>query len=256
MNCQELRQLLQPYSDGELDLVRHIQIEQHVAECATCAEQEKHLRSLRSAIASPSLYYNAPASLRQKLQLTLPAEPIKRRRFPTPRAMITAGSFLFLIGTTATLSMFLSSPRTSADDQLIAWVVADHIRSVQVDHLTDVLSTDRHTVKPWFQGKLDFAPQVPDLTPQGFNLAGGRLDYLVDRPAAALIYFRRRHAINVFIRPGTGEEVTSTRSLTRQGFQIRHWQHAKMDYWAISDLNDQELDEFVREFQEAVSPAI
>ena len=147
--------------------------------------------------------------------------------------------------------MLLSRAGASADDRLAEWVVAGHVRSLQVDHLTDVASSDRHTVKPWFRGKLDFSPQVPDLSPQGYALSGGRLDYLADRPVAALVYHRRltRHQPLHLARRRRRRESRSQR-LSRQGFHIRHWQRSGMTYWAISDLNDQELDEFVRLFQE------
>ena len=130
------------------------------------------------------------------------------------------------------------------------FVVANHVRSLQVDHLRDVASTDQHTVKPWFRGKLDFSPQVLDLSAQGYTLSGGRLDYASDRPVAALVYYRRLHTINVFTWPAGNSDDKDVRARTRQGFHIRYWQRSGMAYWAISDLNNRELDEFVRLFQE------
>lgn len=249
MNCQDVLPLLHPYCDGELDLVRHLQIEQHLAECASCAEQERHLRSLRTALASPSLYHRAPDSLRERLQATAVTTPapvdVRRGRSALRRATMVA-SVLLLMGTSATISGLFFGAGPSADERLVASVVADHIRSIQVDHLTDVVSSDRHTVKPWFQGKLDFAPNVPDLSEHGYTLSGGRLDYLIDRPVPALVYYRRLHAINVFIRPAANEEDKPMRRLTQQGFHLRQWQQLGMVYWVISDLNDEELDEFVR----------
>jgi anti-sigma factor RsiW len=249
MKCPDVRHLLHPYSDGELDLVRHVEIEDHLTGCAECAEQEKHLRSLRAAISSSSLYHKAPASLPTRIQLATPPLTRGRRRSSLQFAAIAAG-VLLLIGASAAIGMLLSRARTPADDQLAEWVVADHVRSLQVDHLTDVPSSDRHTVKPWFRGKLDFSPQVPDLSPQGYALSGGRLDYLADRPVAALVYYRRSHAINLFTWPAVNDEEKAVRARSRQGFHIRYWQRSGMTYWAISDLNDQELDEFVRLFQE------
>jgi anti-sigma factor RsiW len=260
MNCEEVVSLLHPYTDGELDLVRHLQIEQHLQGCASCREQGQHLQSLRAAIATPSLRYRAPESLRARLQAALPSvtptlPAVRTRSMPPLQRATMAASILLLVGMSATMGMLLSHPGSSMDERLADSVVADHVRSIQVDHLTDVVSSDRHTVKPWFQGKLDFAPNVPDLSEQGYVLSGGRLDYLVDRPVAALVYLRRLHAINVFIRPAPSEEPKTVRTLTRQGFHLCQWQQSGMAYWAISDLNDEELNEFVRLFQAALPQA-
>ena len=254
MNCPELRLLLEPYSDGELDLVRRVEIEGHLAECAECAEQEKRLRSLRDAVSSPSLYHRAPAALRRRIQLATPPLTGGRRR-PILRLAAVAAGILLLAGATGTVGVFLSRPTASADDRLAELVVVGHVRSLQVDHLTDVVSTDRHTVKPWLVGKLDFSPQVPDLSEQGYTLSGARLDYLADRPVAALVYNRALHAINLFTWPAANNEERPLREFSRQGFNIRHWQRAGMTYWAVSDLNGRELDEFVQLFQEQ-SPAL
>jgi len=248
MICRDVLQLLHPYSDGELDLVRHLEIDEHLAECSQCAEQEKHLRSLRAAISSPSLYHRAPAALRTRIQLAEPPATHRKRRSSVQFAAIAAG-VLLLIGASATIGMLLSQAKSSADDRLAELVVASHVRSLQVEHLRDVVSTDRHIVKPWFRGKVDFSPQVPDLSPQGYALSGGRLDYLADRPVAALVYYRGLHAINLFTWSAANDEEKAVQGLARQGFHIRHWQRSGMTYWAVSDLNDQELDEFVRLFQ-------
>ena len=250
MKCRDVHHLLHPYSDGELDLVRHVEIEEHLAGCGECAEREKHLQSLRSAVSSPSLYYQAPAALRLRVQSSV-ATPVTRgrRRFPRQLAAIAAG-VLLLIGASATIGTILSRTGTSSDDRFAERVVASHVRSLQVDHLTDVVSSDQHAVKPWFRGKLDFSPQVPDLTAKGYALSGGRLDYLTDRPVAALVYHRRLHAINLFTWPAIDDTEKSVRGLNRQGFHIRYWQRSGMIYWGISDLNEQEFDEFVRLFRE------
>jgi anti-sigma factor RsiW len=160
-------------------------------------------------------------------------------------AALLAGAF--------TIGMLWPRPGSSGDERLTELVLASHIRSLQVDHMTDVASSDQHTVKPWFRGKLDFSPRVPDLSSAGYTLSGGRLDYLADRPVAALVYHRRQHVINVFTWPASDDEERPMRSLSRQGFHIRSWQRSGMAYWAISDLNPQELDEFVRLIGEHMS---
>ena len=137
-----------------------------------------------------------------------------------------------------------------AADAIIEEVVNGHVRSLMASHLFDVQSTDQHTVKPWFLGKLDFSPPVVDLAPIGFPLVGGRLDYLAGRPAAALVYQRRQHTINLFVAPdrrGAGRAAAEERSI--RGFHVRHWTHDGMSFWAVSDLNDGDLDAFVRTLQ-------
>jgi anti-sigma factor RsiW len=249
MRCRDVQHLLHPYSDGELDLIRQVEIEEHLSDCAECAESEKNLRSLRAALSSPSLYHSAPAGLRSRIQQDMPLATRRKRRSAVRLAAIAAG-VLLLAGASLTIGTLFSQAATSAEDRLAERVVVSHVRSLQVEHLTDVASLDRHTVKPWFVGKIDFSPQVPDLSEQGYALTGGRLDYLADRPVAALVYSRRLHVINVFIWPAVNDEEKAMRGFSRHGFHIRRWQRSGMTYWTISDLNDQELDEFVRLFQE------
>jgi anti-sigma factor RsiW len=254
VDCRDARPLLPAYADGELDLVRHLQVEHHLADCGDCGDRERGLRSLRAAVAGGAPYHRAPESLRARLAAGPPTEPAPaaRKRAAGRFPAVAAG---LLLGAALTAGVFAARAGVSAEGRLADEVVAGHVRALQVDHATDVASSDRHTVKPWFRGKLDFAPQVPDLAAHGFPLTGGRLDYLAGRPVAALVYHRRAHAIDVLTWPAESGDVGPVRALHRQGFHVRHWQRAGMTYWAVTDLNPEELDEFVNLFRAAAAPA-
>ena len=158
-----------------------------------------------------------------------------------------------MIGLAGSALAFVYWPGFAANDRLAESILGSHVRSLQVAHLTDVLSSDRHTVKPWFVGKIDYAPEILDLTAEGYALAGGRLDYVDGHAVAALVYRKRQHVINLFLWPASNGRRDSSQALTLLGFHLRHWQQAGMTYWAISDLNEPELDEFVRLVQEQAS---
>jgi anti-sigma factor RsiW len=256
--------LLGPYSDGELDLMQHVGIEEHLRECAECGEQAENLKSLRGVFESPALYHRAPASLRTKVLAGLGAEPVGRsaasmteqaKRWSVSQLAAIAAGIMLIAGTSATVGYRVAQSRASAEDQFADWIVADHVRSLQADHLMDVASSDRHTVKPWFKGKVNFSPQTPDLSADGFELVGGRLDYLQDRPVAAIVYSLRKHTINLFTWPADGDAAQDARSLAKHGFNLRGWERGGMEYWAVSDLNDEELGEFVRLYQERAGEA-
>jgi len=217
--------LLHGYLDGELDLAGTLEIERRLEVCPACARAYDNLRILRSAIRSNAPYYKAPARLRRRAR---PAAWI-------PPIGIAAAIAVLMTGTWIALR---PPPRR---ESIAQDVVSGHIRSLMANHLTDVPSSDRHTVKPWFLGKLDFAPEVKDLAAQGFPLIGGRLDYLNERPAAALVYRRGGHVINLFV--WKSEEGSPGRE-SRQGYNLEHWSQGGLDYWAASDLNANELRQF------------
>jgi anti-sigma factor RsiW len=257
LECRDVRNLLHPFVDGELDLVRHLQIEHHLADCSECSDGEQGVRRVREALAAPALRYRVPDSLRAKLESAFPppivpavVSPARPKRIRAAILVATAAGVVLMAATALTAGILRA--RSDAEDRLAEQVAAGHVRSLQVDHATDVPSSDRHTVKPWFLGKVDFSPQVPDLTSHGYVLSGGRLDYLVDHPVAALVYRRRDHLINVFTWPAPDETERPVRSHRRQGFYVRQWQQSGMIYWAVSDLNPEELDEFVRLLRESL----
>ena len=236
MNCQEMESLIHGYLDDELDLARSLDVEQHIASCPVCAHTHRELLDLRAALRRDAPYFNAPAALRRRLAASLDKpESVSRRWLWFPRlATVAAGAVA------VAFLLWRTTPPTAGQE-----LVADHIRSLMANHLTDVPSTDQHTVKPWFNGRLDFSPAVKDLTAQGFPLIGGRLDYLAGRPVAAVVYRRRQHIINLFTWPAPGQPDRSADTSSRQGYNTIGWTRAGMSYAAVSDLNPKELTEFV-----------
>jgi anti-sigma factor RsiW len=143
--------------------------------------------------------------------------------------------------------------RPDTDQFLATQLIASHVRSLMANHLTDVASSDQHTVKPWLDAKLDFAPAVVDLSSEGFPLIGGRLDYLDNRAVAALIYQRRKHFINLFVWPAAPNETGTPKTITRQGYQLLHWVDSDFNYWAVSDVNETDLQAFKQVFEKQTS---
>ena len=251
MDCKETRTWLHGYLDGELDLARTVAIEQHIAGCTACSRTRDSLRALQDSLRTANLEYRCPDDLRTRIEATVRREtgrPIARtdlrRRYLAVAAalVVVAGGVWFAMRPTSSESL---------NDRIAQDVVASHVRSLLADHLTDVASSDRHTVKPWFAGKLDFAPAVIDLSREGFPLVGARLDYLDHRPVAALVYSRRKHTINLFIWPSVPAVDSVLQSVSTQGYQIAHWNEAGTAYWAISDLNSSELRQFIQLIRDA-----
>ena len=248
MNCQTIQNLLNGYVDGELDLINHLQIEEHLKECSSCMQNHENLLKLKSTLNDNALYFNASSNLQKRIQTALhktneesPINKFWQWRWLTIAAPV-ALTLIFL-----GLIFFQSSPDN--DELLAKEAVSGHIRSMMVNHLTDVLSSDKHTVKPWFDGKLDFSPPVVDLTSQGFPLIGGRLDYLGNRPIAAIVYQRQQHFINLFVFPSVNNSDTGNKMTVRQGYNLIHWNKSGMIFLAVSDLNLNELQEFAQLLQ-------
>ena len=253
MSCGDpAARLLEAYLDGELDLVRSLEMERHLSECEPCSAALRRQRALRSALAQPSLYHERPKGLENRVRAALGKDSKDAKDSQSGarggwRWQAVAAS-LPVIATLAWALVVI--PRAPSEDELARQeVVSAHVRSLMAEHLTDVASSDRHTVKPWFNGKLDFSPEVKDLAGDGYPLVGGRLDYIGRRGVAALVYQRGSHPVNVFIWPeaetgGGGDGEWSVR-----GYNVIRWRRAGMRYWAVSDLNLPELRELAHDLQ-------
>jgi anti-sigma factor RsiW len=245
MTCEEARELVHALIDGELDAGHAREVETHVAGCPRCAAQLRDYRVMRQALAAPELRYQAPAALRARIEGALPA---RRPVVVSSRRSLLKGFAMGSVLSTALAASLVVFVMNREDDQRIMGdVVSAHLRSLQGDHLIDVQSTDQHTVKPWFNGRLDVAPPVVDLTAQGFTLIGGRLDYIDGRPVAAIVYKRRAHVINLFVQQIPAQVSAPERRAAieqLQGFNVWRWSRADLGFWAVSDINAEELQEF------------
>jgi anti-sigma factor RsiW len=242
MTCADARSLLHAYADGELELARGLELEEHLHGCPACTRACTGLKALRGLLGAEPLRYPPPDGLRGKIRSAL-------RRAEPPGASWRLRRGLAVAAAVALVALaswwFVRSwPRLSGDDRLAREVASAHVRSLLAEHLLDVKSADRHTVKPWFRGRLDFSPPVPDPAGKDFPLLGGRLDYLDGRPVASLVYGRRKHVINLFVWPAGATGDDAPRLRTWQGYQLCHWSQGGMTFWAVSDLNGEELREF------------
>lgn len=240
--CDDKALILNALVDGELDAANTVAIERHLETCPACAASLEQLQGLRVMLRTPDLSYVAPETFRRRLRIALdqaagPSTRLRGRAFPKPfwwtwiaSGGVVAAAFVGLIFTG------LQTAQAPLTDQL----VSDHVRALLADHLTDIPTSDRHVVKPWFNGKIAFAPSVIDLKEKGFPLVGGRLDLLEDQPVAALVYRRDRHVIDVFVRPQrAGDRLALDR--TQKGYHLSHWSKGGLTYWAVSDLEPAQL---------------
>ncbi len=258
MNCQQARPLIDSYADGELDAAGILELEKHFRECPDCARVWQNLKGLKKAVRQDPLFFTAPAELRQKLKTGLPSqiESNHMRRFWIWNWLTAATSAVAILCLAVLLAVTLT--HSSTQQQFVREIVSSHVRSLMVNHELDVASSDQHTVKPWFDGKLDFSPPVADLAAQDFPLIGGRLDYIGNRAVAALIFQRHKHVVNLFIWPAKGADSKPVAFGSRQGYNLIHWSEAGMTFWAVSDVNEKELMEFSEDFVAATTdtPAV
>jgi anti-sigma factor RsiW len=242
--CSECRPVLHAFLDGELDLVRQVEIEDHLRTCSACSRIHQAQLALRSALKSGELYFRAPARLERKIRMA--AQPAERKTWLPRRRMPAWIGASFAAAAVVALAIFVvpKLSRPSRTERIAQDVVSAHIRSLMPGHLTDVPSSENHTVKPWFAGKLDFSPPVADLSAEGFLLVGGRLDYAADRPVAALVYRKGEHLINLFAWPSGSTQESAEAADARQGYNLLFWTRGQTNFWAISDVNPAELRQF------------
>jgi anti-sigma factor RsiW len=243
MECAEVDVMLQGYLDGELDLAGSLEIERHLSGCQACSQNHQQYRLVRTAINGRVPYFEAPSDLRRRIRSSIRSASRAEK-----------GSFLrrlqwkiLWVPAAAAIVVFAALPylmRPAAESLLAQDIVTAHVRSLMPGHLTDVLSSDQHTVKPWFNGRLDFSPPVKDLAAQGFPLVGGRMDYIGRRPVAALVYQRRKHLINLFVWPSQSGDSGAGPTVTQNGYRVIRWSQSGMTYWAVSDVGEADLREF------------
>jgi anti-sigma factor RsiW len=242
VDCRSL-DVLDAYLDRELEPADSASVRDHLDTCAACRQQLARREAL-GRLVRQAPYYPAPPGLRARLAQSRRPAPWKSRWLAVAAAVVMIAS---LAG--SVLVMKWSGPALNPVDSVAEAVVDSHVRALMGQHLFDVRSTDQHTVKPWFLGKLDFSPPVDDLARLGFPLTGGRLDYVKGRPAAALVYARREHTINMFVWPEDPGPARGAEDRSIRGFHVRHWTRAGMSFWAVSDLNEVELDQFAHALQ-------
>jgi anti-sigma factor RsiW len=256
MDHEQALELVPGYLDGELSLSESLAFERHMAQCETCRLEHARQREASTQIRQADLRVTAPSELVRRIEAALPGrrtlgqrvlDGFARSRSKRSITWAPLGlSMASVVALAVSLSLFLQVP--SDEQRLSQELVDNNIRSMQVDHLFDVASTDQHTVKPWFGGKLDFSPPVIDLASQGYPLMGGRVDYLGGQRVAVMVYRDKLHPISLFVWPGNGENAPP-RFQERLGFHIAHWRSAQMNYWVITDAGEGDLHGFVNKMR-------
>lgn len=257
MKCNEILDRLDPYRDGELPIAERRAIDEHLAGCASCRAELTARGALSRAVGAAGGFV-APPALRQRVVARLRAEPpVARGLFSLPTGWRHAAASIVALAAAAGLGALIAlslSAGAPARDWALREALSAHLRSLLEQNLLHVASTDPHSVRPWFSGKLDYAPPVLDFSQEGFPLIGGRLDYLNDRPTMALVYGRRKHRINLFVWPANAAPLDDA-SENRQGFHVIAWRDAVFAYVAVSDLQPLELESFVRLMRARAAPS-
>jgi anti-sigma factor RsiW len=253
MDCKEVRPMIHGYVDEEIDAVTMARIESHATNCANCQQLLRNQKLLRARIKTSSPYYTAPAGLEKTIRGAIRGAKkqtwplfLDKARWLTVGAIASSAAML-----SVSLTLFLTSP--FGDELLAREAISDHVRSLMADHLTDIQSTDQHTVKPWFVGQLDFSPPVTNLASSGFLLVGGRMDYLNNRQVAALAYECRKHVINLFISPTAEHDKLTIKTHRWQGYESYEWTQSGMHFWAVSDVKQNDLAQFAHLLQSSAA---
>lgn len=243
---EQAEDLLSALLDGELDALTSARVEAHVGVCPTCTAEFARLTALSAAIRERATRHPVPDALRDAVF----PKPAPAARTPSPlrdrlSRWLRPAAGGFVVGAALATGFAVLIDTHDADTQLADNIVSAHVRGLQAGHLTDVQISDQHQVKPWFDGKIDLAPPVKDLTAQGFDLVGGRLDYFQGREAAVVVYHRHLHVIDLFVARSAKAGAVSGPSLTTaNGYNIVHWRDGDREFWAVSDVNAAELNEF------------
>jgi anti-sigma factor RsiW len=249
MSCEQAWPLLSAYFDRELGVTKNLEIEGHLRECERCTAVVKQHEALRGALSAASLVFAPPMGLEWRVRKTVRRAARPGTRFALPPLRWATVAVAATLSAALSWSVAVNRGASSGDDLVLAELVSGHVRSLMVDHLVDVETSDQHTVKPWFNGKVDFSPPVVDLGTSGFPLVGGRVDYIAGRPAAVLVYKRNQHVVNVFIWPAGKEE--ALRNASFQGYHLLRWSGSGLTFWAVSDVSSADIESLARLFQEA-----
>src|SRR6516165_7198104 len=249
MQCDRIRHRLEAYVDNELSETERDQVRDHLADCPECGPEAAAIERLREGIRKSAPIYRAPEALRSRLRFALRREAAATARAArsAPGWLAYAASLLLAVAIGSGGTLLITNERQ--ENAIANEAIDSHLRSLLADHLTDVASSDQHTVKPWFAGRSDVSPPVVDLAAEGFPLGGGRLDLIAGKPVPALVYKRRQHVINLFVLPASRGDRPET--LGRQGYNLRHWDEGDLGFWAVSDAAPAELTEFERAFRAA-----
>jgi anti-sigma factor RsiW len=248
MECDRATGLLSPLVDSALGPIARWRVGRHITGCSACADKLEELRAMRAAIRTKLTYHRAPPGLAARIGAALPREapPEPSRPWFRMPALSFGGTGLAGALAGVALTVLVMSGQGSGQSEVMQAVIGSHIRSLQAEHLTDVLTSDQHTVKPWLSARLDVSPPVLELKDQGFPLVGGRQDYVDGHQTAVVVYRHAKHVINLFAWASPGKANEPVRDESRQGFNVVTWRRGGITYYAVSDVEADELTEFAK----------